>query len=175
MRSLTDRENIEKFMRELGLAAREHSKIYLTGGSTAVLLGWRPSTVDVDMKMVPELDEIFRAIPRLKESLGINIELASPPDFIPPVPGWEDRSIHIGRFGKIDFFHFDLYSQALSKIERGHAQDGPDVREMIDSGLVDPGKLKELFDAIESQLYRYPALDPVRFKYRVSEVVRLPG
>ena len=37
------------------------------------------------------------------------------------------------------FHHFDLYAQALAKIERGHAQDVDDVREMLRRGLVEPG------------------------------------
>jgi hypothetical protein len=52
-----------------------------------------------------------------------NIELAAPDDFIPPLPGWEEWSIFIARRGKIDFYHYDLYAQALAKIERGHARD----------------------------------------------------
>ncbi|HYO14535.1 MAG TPA: hypothetical protein VE685_15165, partial [Thermoanaerobaculia bacterium] len=28
---------------------------YLAGGATAVLLGWRPSTIDIDSKLEPEL------------------------------------------------------------------------------------------------------------------------
>ena len=60
------------------------------------------------------------------------------------------------------FRHFDLYAQALSKIERGHAQDEGDVREMFDRGLVDRVKLLEYFSAIEPRLYRYPAIDPAR-------------
>ena len=87
-----------------------------------MLYGWRESTVDIDLSFSPESDEIFRALPELKELLNINIELASPSDFIPPLPGWEERSIFIVREGRIDFFHLDPYSQALAKIERGPCQ-----------------------------------------------------
>ncbi len=34
--------------------------------------------------------------------------------------------------------HFDLYSQALSKLERGFDQDLEDVRAMRERGLIDP-------------------------------------
>ena len=60
-------------------------RIYLTGGSTAVLEGWRESTIDVDLRFEPEADELLRALPALKESLGVNIELASPTDFFSPL------------------------------------------------------------------------------------------
>jgi hypothetical protein len=48
-----------------------------------VLEGWRDSTIDVDLRFEPESDELMRALPALQDRLGINIELASPPDFIP--------------------------------------------------------------------------------------------
>jgi hypothetical protein len=36
--------------RDLGRVAREPVRIYLTGGSTAVIEGWRDATVDVDLR-----------------------------------------------------------------------------------------------------------------------------
>jgi hypothetical protein len=95
MRALADADRIRKFMQVLAADAREEGRVYFTGGATAVLSGWRPSTIDVDLKLVPEQDALLRAIPRLKEQLQLNVELASlasPVDFIPVPPGWEDRS-----------------------------------------------------------------------------------
>lgn len=109
--------------------------------TSAVLHDWRPSTIDVDIRIVPENDRILRAIPNLKERLRINVELASPLDFLPPLPGWEDRSPFITREGVLSFHHFDFYSQALSKLERGHRKDLADVQMMISAGLVDPQRL----------------------------------
>lgn len=83
MRQLADADRIRWFMRALGREASSEVRCYFTGGATAVLLGWRRSTIDVDLKLVPEADEVLRAIPRLKEELRINVELASPLDFIP--------------------------------------------------------------------------------------------
>jgi len=42
-------------------------------------------TVDVDMKADPEPSGYFESIASLKNELSLNIELASPSDFI---PGW---------------------------------------------------------------------------------------
>ena len=109
---------------------------------------------------------------RRKERLSINIELASPGDFIPELPGWRERSQFIVREGKISFLHYDFYAQALSKIERSHSRDLGDVREMIARKLVLPEKLLELFMLIEPVLYRYPALDPASFRARVESVAR---
>src|SRR5262249_25833191 len=149
---------IRRFMRALGDASGTDARVYFTGGATAVLEGWRASTIDVDIRVVPDQDAILRVIPRLKESLQLNVELASPDHFIPVQPGWEDRSPFVAREGRVSFHHFDLYAQALAKIERGHTQDEADVREMLDRGLVDRAGLLEYFAAIEPHLYRFPAI-----------------
>ena len=138
---------------------------------SAVLHGWREATVDVDIKLVPESDDVLRAIPAIKESLNLNVELAAPDDFIPVRAGWADRSPFIGREGLLSFHHFDLYAQALAKIERGHATDCSDVAALIGRGLVDPDRLAEYVEAIATELYRYPALDPGSFRRAVGEVI----
>jgi len=172
MREVADADRIRRFMRTLGVEADVDTRVYFTGGATAVLYGWRPSTIDVDIKFVPESDRIYRAIPRVKESLRINVELASPLDFIPVPPGWEDRSPYIAHEGSISYHHFDLYAQALAKVERGHAQDLDDVGEMIHRGLIDPPEALQYFSAIEPSLYRFPALDPASFRRAVQEIFR---
>jgi len=144
----------------------------LTGGSTAVVEGWRASTIDVDLRFEPESDELLRALPALKELLDVNVELASPPDFIPELPGWRERSPFLFVEGRIEVYHFDLYSQALSKIERGFEQDLSDVREMLDGGFVEPDRLRELYEAIEPELYRYPAIDPAAFRRKLSAALK---
>jgi hypothetical protein len=169
MRELANRERIERFMDELGRAAQADVRAYLVGGTTAVLMGWRASTVDVDLVMQPENDALFRAIPALKELLRINVELASPAQFIPVPPGWEGRSRFIRSAGRIAFYHFDLYAQALAKVERGHYQDNEDVRQMIARGLIERPRALEYFARIEPELYRFPAIDPASFRRAVEE------
>jgi len=158
-------------MRIFGESGRAETRVYFTGGATAVLLGWRDSTVDVDIRFDPESDELYRAIPSIKEDLELNVELASPPDFIPIVPGWETRSQFIERDGYVTFYHYDIYSQALSKLERAHAQDLDDVRAMINLGLVEREKLSDLFAQIEPQLHKYPAINPGTFARSVKKAV----
>jgi hypothetical protein len=169
MREAADAERIKRFMQALGAAAPEEGTCYLVGGGTAVLLGWRESTIDVDIELDPEQDEVLRALPAIKDELQINVELASPRHFIPLPAGWENRSPSAGREGRLTFKHFDLLSQALAKVERGHAQDLDDAREMIDRGLVDTEQLQAAFEEIEPDLYRFPAIDPADFKERVEE------
>lgn len=171
MRPPVDRERIRAFARELGREARRDTKLYLTGGATAVLRGWRAATLDIDVRFEPEADELLLAIVRLKEKLDLNVKLASPLDFIPELPGWRDRSPFVLREGRIDMHHFDFYSQALSKIERGFAQDLEDVAAMLRDGLVARERLRELFAEIEPSLFRYPAIDPMSFRAKVERAL----
>ncbi|HET9226739.1 MAG TPA: DUF6036 family nucleotidyltransferase [Thermoanaerobaculia bacterium] len=171
MRRPVDEERIRRFMSELGKEADQEGRLYFTGGASAVLVGWRPSTIDVDIKMEPETDPLFRALPKIKDKLEINVELAAPDQFIPEVPGWQERSSFIARHGRLSFYHYDFYAQALSKIERGHAKDLQDVREMIGRGLVDREELRRRYEQIEPQLYRYPAIDPAAFRKAMEEVL----
>jgi len=171
MRELVDAARIRQFMRSLSQEAKAPARVYLTGGATAVLTGWRQSTLDVDIKLVPDSDALLRAIPAIKESLHLNVELAAPIDFIPVRPGWEDRSSFIAQEGRLSFYHFDLVAQALSKIERGHARDREDVLEMLRRGLVDPASLRTAFAAIEPELYRYPAISAAGFRRALDELL----
>lgn len=171
MRPPVDEPRIRELARRLGRVGQTRSRMYLTGGATAVLEGWRASTVDVDVRFEPESDDLLRELPSLKERLGINIELASPPDFIPELPGWRERSPFVFREGHVDVHHFDPYSQALSKIERGFTHDLADVASMIHSGAVDREQLGALYERIEPDLFRYPAIDPGAFRGKVRAIV----
>jgi hypothetical protein len=171
MRQETNSERVRQFMRGLGEAVTGPGKAYFTGGVSAVLLGWRETTVDVDIKAEPEPRGFFEALPRLKNQLDINVEPACPSDFIPVLPGWQERSQFIERQGGVDFLHYDFYSQALAKIERWHARDREDVKQMIERRLVRPSRLWTLFEEIRPALIRYPAIDPASFEARAREVV----
>ena len=174
MREVADVDRIRRFMRALGAEADVPTRVYFTGGATAVLLGWRASTIDVDIKVEPEADSLFRAIPRIKEALQLNVELASPVDFIPVREGWQDRSPFVTQEGRASFHHFDPYAQALAKVERSHRQDLEDVREMISRRLIEPTAVWRYFVGIEPQLYRYPAIDPPSFRRAVEELFGPP-
>jgi hypothetical protein len=167
MRPPVDEARLRELARRLGRVAVGPTRIYLTGGASAVLEGWRDSTIDIDLRFEPDVDALLRELPALKNDLEVNIELASPTDFIPELPGWRERSPFVFREGNVDIYHFDFYSQALSKIERGFSQDLDDVASMIAVGLVEPAKLHELYDEIEPELYRYPAIDAAVFRKKV--------
>jgi hypothetical protein len=175
MRRPVDEPRVRRFMAALGREADQEARLYFTGGVTAVLLGWRSSTIDVDVKLEPESDRLLRALVGLKDRLEVNVELAAPDQFIPALPGWEERSPFIGREGRLSFFHYDLYAQALAKIERGHVQDQEDVRHMLQAALVEPEELLRRFEQIEGELHRYPAIDPPSFRRAVEEAVARHG
>ena len=157
-------------MAALAAEARHDVRIYLVGGTTAVLLGWRTSTMDVDLVMQPESDALLRAIPAIKERLHLNVELASPAHFIPVPDGWEERSQFIMQIGRATFLHYDLYAQALAKVERGHTRDVADVRAMLARGLIEAPAAREFFRRLEPDLYRFPAIDPPTFRRAVDAI-----
>lgn len=175
MRKIADSERIRYFMSALGREAKDTARIYFTGGATAVLLGWRSSTIDVDIRILPESDQLLRFMPVLKERLEINVELACPSDFVPELAGWEDRSLFVGQEGKLFFLHYDLYSQALAKIERSHVQDLADVRAMLRTGRIEPQRVLLFFNEIEPRLYLYPAIDAPSFRRAVEQFLAEAG
>lgn len=61
MRELADAERMRGFMGALGREADCEGTCYLTGGATAVLLGWRQTTIDVDIRLEPETELLLRA------------------------------------------------------------------------------------------------------------------
>lgn len=156
-------------MSALGNRVEGPGRVYFAGGATAVLHGWRAMTIDIDLKPDPEPTGIFEALALLKDELDINVELAAPDQFIPAVPGWQERSLFIVRHGLIDFFHYDPYSQALSKLQRRHDRDLVDVRALLQRGLIRVDRMRELFALIEPQLVRYPGIDPASFRAAVME------
>ena len=175
MREPTEAARVRDLMKRLGTESRGPGRIYLVGGASAVLLGWRATTVDVDLKLDPEPAGVFEAVARAKDALNINVELAAPDDFMPALPGWRDRSAFIDRHGAVDFFHYDFYAQALAKIERGHDRDLLDIAAMHRQRLIEPERLTALFREIEPALLRYPAIEPESFRERVEAAAAAMG
>jgi hypothetical protein len=175
VREVADRERIGAFMTALARHATADVDVYLVGGTCAVLVGWRATTIDVDLVMRPELDAMLRAIPLLKEQLRLNVELASPDLFIPVPTGWEQRSPMVKRIGRVTFRHYDFVAQALAKIERGHARDLADVHAMTAHGLIGASDVRAQFARMEPELFRFPAIDPPSFRRAVDAVFPPPA
>jgi hypothetical protein len=168
MRAIVDAERVRSFIQALGERSRGPGSVYFTGGATAVLYGWRASTVDIDLKMDPEPPGAFEAIGALKDELDVNVELAAPDQFVPVGPNWKSRGIFIGRSGEVDFFHYDPLGQAMAKIERGHGRDLADVDEMILRGLVSLSDIRGYLKSVDAELLRYPAIDRAGFATKIA-------
>lgn len=171
MRQGVDEAKLRAFMEAIGRRATGPGRVYLVGGATALLLGFRPQTIDIDIKLDPEPPGVFEAISDLKETLGVNVELSSPDDFAPALPGWRERSERIGQWGAVVFFHYDFYGQALAKIIRGHRHDLQDAADLVRSGRVSPAELRRLFELTKAEMIRYPALDVVGVEDQVARFV----
>ena len=171
LREVSNAARVRLLMRRLGEQATGPGRVYLVGGASAVLVGWRETTVDVDLKLDPEPGGVFEAIARAKDELDMNIELAAPDDFIPALPGWRERSPFVVRHSVVDFHHYDFYGQALAKIERDHEQDLQDVAAMRQHGLIDAQRLAAFFRAIEGDLVRFPAIDASVFADKVRRAL----
>lgn len=170
MRRSVQKKHIAEVFVKLAQRCTSPGRIYIVGGTTAVLIGWRDSTTDIDLKLNPEPKGIFEAIRNLKDELQVNIELASPDNFMPALPNWEDRSQFIATYNCIDFYHYDFYAQALSKILRSHDRDLQDVQAMFEQKLINPAELKQLYTAIEPQLFQYPSIDSQAFRNQVEAI-----
>ncbi|MEH2292088.1 DUF6036 family nucleotidyltransferase [Nostoc sp.] len=110
-------------------------------------------------------------IAKLKQELNINIELASPQDFLPPLPGWRDRSVFIGKQGQISFYHYDFTAQALAKLSRGFDRDIKDIEAMYAQKLFSLNELQNGFEAIEPELIRFPSLNPDLLRSKVEKFI----
>ncbi len=172
MRDVADRDRIDAFLTALAREASGAVEVYLVGGTSAVMEGWRSSTIDIDLVIRPDSDAMLRAIPALKERLRVNVELASPDQFIPVPAGWEQRSPVVRRIGQVTFRHYDFTAQALAKIERGHGRDLADVAAMLSRGLISAAEVRAQFAQMEPELYRFPAIDPPSFRRAVDAALR---
>lgn len=132
-------------------------RVYLVGGGTAVLAGWREATIDADLSADDEA--VFRDIQGIKERLRLNIEFARPEHFVPPLERSSERHVFIERVRDVEFYHYDPYAQLLSKVVRGFRKDLLDAERFISSGMVDSARFRELVDAVPDSAYaRYPNL-----------------
>lgn len=167
-----DRKRLGELLEALGRSVWDPHTLYLVGGTSAIVEGWRASTRDVDVLAVPDSDELLQGIRRLKDELDINVETASPLDFLPPLEGWRDRSPWVAQHGALTVRHLDFRLQALAKVERGFDQDVADVEAMLARGLVSADALREGLAEMEPRLFRFPAVDPVRFAARLEGILR---
>lgn len=159
MRRRLTRETLQELMRELSRSApgRRAYRVYLVGGGTAVLLGWRDSTIDANL--YSDRDEIFRNIQDIKERLQLNVEFVRPEDFVPALAGTAERHVFIETVGNVTYYHYDPHAQLFSKLVRGFRLDLLDAGRFLGSGMVEADRFRSLVHEIPESAYsRYPAL-----------------
>ena len=177
MRPSVDKTAIESFLQQLGRTFRKPGRLYLVGGAALVHAGVRPGfTQDIDIQVSGANEgELIVAIQRLIQQLQINVEFASPADFIPLPSQWEMHAQYVGRYGGVDVFYFDFYSIALSKIERGNSRDIADVELLVQQGIITLNELDAAYREVLAQLGqgRYPRITPQRFSERYTAARKL--
>ncbi len=178
LRPPVDRAAIEHFLRRLGQLVHHPGRIYLVGGAALVhqqVRGLQATTMDIDLALeVTNEQEIETAIQQLKRDLDLNVELASPGDFIPLPASWQRQAQYIGRYGPLEMFYFDYYSLALSKIERGTERDLQDVELLGHQHLITREGLEAAYQEILPQMGhgRYFNRDAARFVWQYQAVVQ---
>lgn len=176
MREPLTRDRLRLFMQALADSARALGsfRVYFVGGATAVDRGWRESTIDVDVSA--DNDRVFGGIQRLKETLQLNVEFVRPEDFVPVLSGAASRHLFIDTIGKVNFFHYDPYSQIFSKIVRGFRKDLEDAENFLSEGLIDKQRFSSLVNNIPKAAYeRYPDLSRESVVQAVDEFLSRRG
>lgn len=166
--------DIEKFLKGLGRTYRKPGRLYLAGGAALVHMGLRSgSTLDIDVVIeAANEDEMVTAIRHLVDQMQINIEFASPGDFIPLPAQWMAHSRYIGRYGSIEVFYFDFYNLALSKISRGNDRDLIDVKLLVQQNIITLDELDAAYQEVLPRMGKRPYfnLNPQKFAERYSIV-----
>ncbi len=172
MRHNVTKADIEKFLDALGKSFRKPGRLYLAGGAALVHIGLRPgSTMEIDVAIeASDEDEMVMAIRKLVEKMQINVEFASPGDFIPLPAQWIAQARYVGRYGSIDVFYFDFYSLALSKISRGNDRDLIDVKLLLQQKLITLEELDAAYNEVLPRMGKRPYinLNPQRFAERYA-------
>lgn len=154
-RGRVDASRLDAFLEALGREWRRPARIVIGGGASMIRRGLRAATLDIDLEydVAPADDAAFTAVlARLKESVPVNVELASPRDFLPLPAGAEGRQEWIARHGAVDVYLADPVSLALSKLARGHERDLDDVHALLSAGVVTAAALAAAVEEIAPRL-----------------------
>jgi hypothetical protein len=144
-------EILHMFLQRLGERYPKPATLYLLGGSALCLLGSPRSTLDVDYDVDLQPDEraaLESVMAELATEMHLDVEPVPLAEFVPLPPRSHERRRHVGRYGQLDVFIFDLYSIALSKIARGFESDMEDVLFLLAVGIIEFAALEEYFNAV---------------------------
>jgi len=144
-------KTLEAFLQRVGERSSCTGALCLLDGSALCLLGNPRTTADIDYTFEAETgssEQFDATVAELAREMRLDIESVPLADFIPLPPGARERRRFLGRYGGLDVYVFDLYSIALSKIDRGFEEDLDDVMFLLRERLIEFGELESYFNAI---------------------------
>jgi hypothetical protein len=176
VRPPVDRARLRAFLEALGRATRRAARLYLVGGAVVIDLGLRPATLDIDFVAEADdpqaLDDLEHAIRRLRDELDINVEPASPADFLPIPRSLLQRSRYIGRFGALSVYYYDIYydipSLVIAKAARALERDLDDVERLVRSGEVEWSEVEETWQTIRASPTGWLRYEPDEVEQRLD-------
>lgn len=163
-------DRIQAFLKALGVRYPYPAQLYLLGGSALCLLGSPRPTMDIDY-VGDDLkkDALQKAMDEIAGEMGLDVEAVPIERFIPVPVNKNERSLHVGKFGKIDVYIFDPYSISLSKIDRGFDTDLDDIVFLVQRGFVDFDKLALITQDALIQSRKYE-LDQIEILAHLQEI-----
>jgi hypothetical protein len=172
VRQRTDRERLSRFLQALGRRLRQPVRFYLVGGSVLIDLGLRSSTLDIDYVAFADdptvLAELEQAIRVLKNDLDVNVEPASPADFLPIPQTVLERSKYVGRRGRLEVYYYHLPSQVIAKAARGLEQDLADAERLISAGEVAWSDVEATWQEIRASRTGWVRYEPKEIDQRLE-------
>jgi len=163
-------DQIRAFLSALGNRYSRPAQLYLLGGSALCLLGSPRPTVDIDYVGDDLKKDAFQStMEEIAHEMNLDVEAVPIERFIPIPAGEHKRSLHLGKFGKIEVYIFDPYSIALSKIDRGFDTDFDDIVFLIEKGHVDIEELERITREALSHARKFD-LNPVEILDHLQEL-----
>jgi hypothetical protein len=172
LRQPAERSRIDRFLTELGRRMRHRLRFYLVGGAAVVDMGLREATIDIDFVVDADdpaaLDEFEELVPRLKNELDVNLEPASPADFLPVPAGALDRSPYVRTYGRVAVHYYDLAATAIAKLARGAERDLADVEMLLQRELVSWDEIDALWQRMRPSRRGWLRHDPAEVERRIA-------
>lgn len=179
VRAPANRSRLERLLKALSHSLHGPVRLYLVGGSVLVDLGLREATLDVDYVARSEdpaaLQQLEQALPRLKEQLNVNVEPASPEDFMPVPAGALDRSTYVRSYGPVSVYYYHLPSLVLAKVARSAERDLADVALLVKGGHVDWEDVEAAWREVRLRASGWLRHTPTEVERRMAVVRRQLG
>ena len=158
---------------------RRPVRFYLVGGIVLIDLGLRGATLDIDYVADADepaaLDELEQAIRSLKEELNVNVEPASPADFLPIPASALGRSRYVGQFSSVSVYYYHLPSVVIAKAARGLEQDLADIESLLQSAEVGWDQVEETWLEVRASPTGWLRYEPDEVERRLDALRRRLG